>query len=608
NRKLYSVMMPKKNIMRRCVMVEGPKYVDNSILELLWRLGVPQAFRRGFNIPWETQNGMVLIAPKAKYKPAGYVYRLFSGKANQELHKQKSTTLRAYNRLLAIQDFLDGIDERIARKSQGFDPNRLFLYDEKMLSSARLKYWSGDVKVTNIVNEILKLADEISSTVASWYETAKNLRDDTKTQVEFLDLKNGDNSKAFLNDNTDILEDKNDFVIEDVDKTSDFESEKLESDASVILSQVSIPSLFENITILTLAHHFSGNVNHSRWAANLIRTFLLSSYGIQEKIMDSQVPSNDYNHLDTINEEGYGFPYLNKIPRAIPKYKSALFRHSKDLFDVDPSSFLDSCRLLYRAKAITHKEYIEIRLLASCWLEILLNSPKGIEISINPDHRGTLYDLQVISLAGFLDDVRLYLRVTNRVRMRIAKHFYVDSDAPVASPMTQINEIIYVNNEIRQGRIQSDDFEDSVFKYSTLNLQYWILLTRINQNVGIGPDLWQYVSHDGKQLSRAIIGHLGKYSKNFENTTSLLPLLYITRTAFLHSGKKLGITYNCEEHKKMEYSPENFQQFMKNLDGKKGNTEKIKLMLLCEGDLIENDVNVDPRKTGLPPLWMLGVA
>ncbi|CAG8734282.1 16766_t:CDS:2, partial [Acaulospora morrowiae] len=426
---------------------ENMRYGRRSKLEMLWRLGVPTP-RRMLNkpsVPWEIQDVSYLTPPQKKYKTVGWIFRLFSGQASLE----ESGMLRAFSRLLAIQDFLDGIDERIARVNQKFNPNRLSLYDEKKLSRARLDYWTGRQEVSKIVDVMIDRANEIVSSIGDRYKLNDALPVDSNNLIKFLELKEdrdfGDDvSKSSEKDTSSTSIDGHETVKlspTNIDPQPEGfhknEFGQYISTTPTTPPNFSTASLFENVTTLTLAHYFSGNVRYSRWAANLIRSFILSSYGICEQ--DELTITSYKNNSDSTNNEGYGFPHLNKIPRIVPKFKrkhdielndhsnSSIFPY--DLIDTDPSHFLDACRLLYRTKSLTHNEYIDLQQFASLWLEYLINSQEGVERALQPDHRGTLYDLQVLSLSGFTDDVRLYLRVTNRIRMRIGKQFYVPDEA-----------------------------------------------------------------------------------------------------------------------------------------------------------------------------------
>ncbi|CAG8517129.1 12403_t:CDS:2 [Dentiscutata erythropus] len=450
---------------------ENMRYGRRSKLEMLWRLGVPTPSRFIARpvIPWESNenvhNTPSNYTSKNLYMKVGWVFRLFSGQASQELNQKESGALRAFNRLLAIQDLIDGIDERIARTHKNFNPDRLFLYDESSLSNARIKYWSGDEKITRIVDVMLNRADEITSEVSDLHKVDDSLSINTK-------------------------EDK-------------------------------ITLLEYNDTCL------------------------------------------DCNLFD----EGYGFPYLNKIPRTIPKNSessSVFYKIPKDIFETDPSHFLDSCKLLYRIKALTHREYTELQALASYWLEYLISSPEGTSTGRKPDHRGTLYDLQILSLSGFIDDIRLHSRVSNRLRMRIGKQFYIARDVSLtnAAKISQPYEMMII------------------------------------QNVRVSNDLWLYKSKDGQKLSKAIMSHLNKYEGQKKQGLFLLkPLMYIAHTAHKISSKL------SQRNNENEY----FQRILKKF------SEKYSFDY---SDEPEERENIDSyvglgnriKKNGIPPFWMFGIA
>ncbi|CAG8736936.1 13192_t:CDS:1, partial [Cetraspora pellucida] len=415
-------------------------------MEMLWRLGVqtPTKFIARPVIPWEKNyDDFSNHTIENRYMTVGWVYRLFSGQASQELNHREAGAFRAFNRLLAIQELIDGVDERIARNHKSFSPDHLFLYNETSLSNARLKYWSGDEKITRIIDVMIDHAEEIISTISDFYGV-DDLTIKSSIQIEFLKFKTDSELNLFDNDS---------------------------NESPVHITSTS--QLFKNITTLTLADYFSGNSSYARWAANLVRTFLLSSYSIGQ---EDKITFSEYNDTcftcNATFDEGYAFPYLNKIPRTIPKFiqnsdsnkdSSVFYKIPKDIFETDPSYFLDSCKLLYRLKALTHREFIELKALASYWLEYLITSPEGTSIARKPDHRGTLYDLQILSLSGFIDDVRLYLRVSNRLRMRIGKQFYIAHDASLtnAAKISQPYEMMYVKNLIRNKKIKSSTYEDN---------------------------------------------------------------------------------------------------------------------------------------------------
>ncbi|CAG8752738.1 13288_t:CDS:1, partial [Acaulospora morrowiae] len=205
-------------------------------------------------------------------------------------------------------------------------------------------------------------------------------------------------------------------------------------------------------------------------------------------------------------------------------------------------------------------------------------------------------------------------------------------------------------------------YENEKFRYSSLNLQYWMLTARLIQNVGIGSDLWGYKTK-GLKLSTVMMGHMGKYSNRkstleyiinnsningvrdynldeaninekddedgmktetvdssgdsvtpqmsslsfTENDVFILkPLISIAQAAHESDDKRLGIRHeHGDEH---DY----FQQYIKNFD------DKMKLMNenlesvghKDERKILDNTLGIgkESRERGIPPFWMFGVA
>ncbi|CAG8502516.1 9268_t:CDS:2 [Dentiscutata erythropus] len=531
---------------------ETMRYGRRSKLEMLWRLGVPSTSKSSdrSSYPWEFHDSYK--SKSVHYKKIGWVFRLFSGQASQELNKKEAGSLRAYNRLLAVQELIDSIDERIARKIQGFDPLRLLLYDENLLSQARFNFWLEVPDVVEIVQVLIKRADEILSTTINLFESIHDDQEDENTRVNFMKIK-----KSSLHRPVELI-------------TPD--------------------SFFENVTTLALAHYFSNDEKYAIWAANLIRTFILSSYAIENRD-DFDVTTSHNSDFDSDNVEGYDFPNTNKLPRIIPRIFNSDSLFSTNITDSDPSFFLDACRLLYRTNIFTHKEYINLRMFAFDWLDILINS----KITRKPDHRSIMLDLRILSLAGFVDDLRLYLRIVNRVRMRIGNQFHISSNSSTQE-IKQNYEIMFVQNLLNTSKIKSSDYDENIFHYTSLNLQYWLLLIRAVQNGRCGPDIWQYTAKDGQKISRATMEHLKLYANKMHD----ISLIHIAKTAYMINKSK-RCTWK-EPKEEIEY----FQN-LTNID-----IDNMNVIFGNRSDDKELNTRIglgnEARRRGLPPFWMLGVA
>lgn len=173
---------------------EAMRYGRRSKLEILWRLGaIP--YSRALDrrtLPWEFADrhhitadtwGSIPGAPgthwhsvvhhshdHGDFQPwveanpargplafakAGWVYRLFSGHKSQEQHSTQAITLRNVNRIKGIIAFLERLDDRIARGTEGclsdsepgthcgFSAERLWNFEHNAVERLRQKYRIG---------------------------------------------------------------------------------------------------------------------------------------------------------------------------------------------------------------------------------------------------------------------------------------------------------------------------------------------------------------------------------------------------------------------------------------------------------------------------------
>ncbi|KAF9911122.1 hypothetical protein EC991_004676 [Linnemannia zychae] len=393
------------------------RYGRRSKLELLWRLG---ALERGKiskpSVSWEPREREP-IPDKADFKTVGWVFRLFSGKRSQEENTRQSAAIRAYNRLLAIQDLIDGIDERIARKT--FRSNDLLVYKDDILMANRQKYWVGESGVTRMVNELQSKADGVLSTRLNLLK---------KASAEDLIIYPADGLGKPI-----------------IPKSA---PSPINEDGSSKV--ITLQGLYDEVTTLTLAHYFTGNETFARAAANIVRTTLLQEH-------DQYAPVHPTTEeTGYLLDHGYSFPALNRLPRVIPKKEGILASRPlltipKDLLKADTMpAFLDSVRMLHRIHVLTQNEYIQLSLVFSTWLEHLVNSPEGIMYAKQGDHRSSFMDLHVAALAAITDDVRLFLRVVNRCRMRVGRQFMIIQDSKIKMPF----ENAYATRQSMAGLLQ----------------------------------------------------------------------------------------------------------------------------------------------------------
>ncbi|KAG0366130.1 hypothetical protein BGZ54_005768 [Gamsiella multidivaricata] len=393
------------------------RYGRRSKLELLWRLGALERSKISKpSVSWEPKEREP-IPDKADYRTVGWVFRLFSGKRSQEENTRQSAAIRAYNRLLAIQDLIDGIDERIARKT--FRSNDLLVYKDSVLRANRQKYWVGEPGVATMVQELQSKACHVLSRRANLLK---------KASAEDLIIFPADaQGKPIIPPSSPLT-------------VSEDGSSKV----------ITLQGLYNEVTTLTLAHYFTGNETFARAAANIVRTTLLQE---NDQHVAVHPTAEDTGYL---LDHGYSFPALNRLPRVIPKKEGVLNARPlltipKDLLTADTMpSFLDAVRMLHRIHVLTQNEYIQLTLVFSTWLEHLVNSPEGILYAKQGDHRSSFMDLHVAALAAVTDDVRLFLRVVNRCRMRVGRQFMVVQDGKIKMPF----ESAYATRQSMAGLLQ----------------------------------------------------------------------------------------------------------------------------------------------------------
>ncbi|KAI8064281.1 alginate lyase-domain-containing protein [Gilbertella persicaria] len=467
------------------------RYGRRSKLELLWRLGALENRRLNRpTVPWEPTE-RPYSKDKGNFKNIGWVFRLFSGNPSQEENKKEASSIRAFNRLMAIQSSLDSLDENIARTK--FHHDKLFLYNEKSMNQVRYDRWMNNGEVGFAIEQLEKKADLI-------------LEESQKRLAPISSATDKEDGLPF-----DTVPEKDE-----------------------------LGPLSQNVTILTMANYFTGNEKYGRGAANLIRVHFLNEYAVEDEdeYNSARRIPDDSHLLDFLSDQGYYFPSLSRISHVVPKYSNNRILNTSDLTKTDVSSLLDCIRMLRHMQALTHKEYIDLQAITAEFLEYLVTSPTGIHLAQMTDHRGVLYDLQITAMAAFTDDVRLFLRVANRCRMRIGKQFREDGSQPYEESSTR-------------GRLLSSNIEmdkqvewRAMLHYETLNLQYWTLLTRGIQNAGIAKDIWHYTAANQGQISHSVVAHLKKNSDALPSLTAgdaafvksrLQPLAYMAQAAFSHS-------------------------------------------------------------------------
>ncbi|KAG0020001.1 hypothetical protein BGZ80_004912 [Entomortierella chlamydospora] len=655
------------------------RYGRRSKLELLWRLG---ALERGKiskpSVSWEPKERDP-IPDKADFKTVGWVFRLFSGKKSQEENTRQSAAIRAYNRLLAIQDLIDGIDERIARKT--FRSHDLLVYKDSILRANRQKYWVGESGVGTMVNELQSKACQVLSRRVNLLK---------KASAEDLILYPSDSQGKPI-----IPPSSPSTVNED-------------GSSKVITLQ----GLYDEVTTLTLAHYFTGNETFARAAANIVRTTLLQEH---DQHVAAHPSTEDTGYL---LDHGYSFPALNRLPRVIPKKEGSLNSRPlltipKDLLKADTMpAFLDAVRMLHRIHVLTQNEYIQLNLVFSTWLEHLVNSPEGILYAKQGDHRvvnrcrmrvgrqfmvvqdgkikmpfesayatrqsmagilqpgGPAADVTGQELAGMYldeenDDLDLSLDQSisrprdlgsmikgsvmsnkdSRPNSETQANAPDDEDEYQRKQRPQANSDIkddegdgstpYSQQKQSQTQVASstpplvaDGNAEPMYtvselteRYSTLNLQYWTLLTRMvdNTEMASAPDLWRHRSKRGYRLGDIVRNYVRQdhYRSSGLRKATMDALLYTARANYDHipprslitleestssNGRKSVGASSSSSSRPFNPANEGILEW-----GNLGLEANIFEALVRDEQDLKDSLGGSLPGTGVPPFWMLGV-
>ncbi|KAJ3389204.1 hypothetical protein HDU92_001143 [Lobulomyces angularis] len=412
------------------------RYGRRSKLELLWRLGIQKApegmWKSKSSFSWETETKNI-SADFGKFGVGGFVMRLFSGSSEQEMKSSKSAGKRAHSRVIGIQNLIDSIDESIGRNRLDF--KKMAFYDEISLQKERLTLWSMRENSEDVDKRVV---DKIKSIFS---ESKKILEETDKYFDNSIDFENSDkHSDAHL-------ERKNVIPLATVvqwiwnDKVpltvnNKFKNEYLQ-DIQKVLNQ---------IQTLSLAWFYDGDGKWAIRAGNLLRLFLIDSAVMAESSWGALITTSGTIFHNSLNEkiDSFGGDEIALESTPLPHI----------LHNLDITPVLDGIRLLtYRAKVFTKTEQSKIKQLFSGFLEFLTRHPLGFNASKQKNSAGVQWELQVASLALFLDDMRDFLKIAHRSKL-IAGGYHMDLVNLAANSEFSQNANMYIKNCINSQPFQ----------------------------------------------------------------------------------------------------------------------------------------------------------
>lgn len=394
------------------------RYGFNPKVDLLRRLKVPGPWERWPDVPWE--KGVFRLSDEAgKFRNSGWVARLSSGAAESENVQNK----RYLARINGIIRMLSSLDERVLRTR--FRHEDLIFYDESVLSASRLAWGNNQPNASSAIDELIATAQSLLG--AGPYSVTK------KTSMP----PSGD-KHDYLNPAPYWWKDPDQAgVTAEMHDGKRLQENELYSPESNKYDRTRLQLLFDQTMILALAWYFSDEKKYAEHAAFLIRTWFLDpATRMNPHLKYAQIRLGEKDE-----QLGYGII------------------ETKDLY-----FFLDAVRLVSRSGKLSHSEQEQFRQWCREFLAWLLNSSQGRRVFMAQNNQGTYYDLQVASLAAFLDDAQTLLQILRISCMRAAQQFLPDGRQP--------EELKRTNS----------------LHYSVFNLQGWFNLSRIARKADMG--LW----------------------------------------------------------------------------------------------------------------------
>ncbi|KAK4057592.1 hypothetical protein OIO90_001237 [Microbotryomycetes sp. JL221] len=413
---------------------EAMRYGRRSKLELLWRLGaIP--YSRGLDrrtMPWEFADrhhvtadswgsipgaqGTAMDSPVHQphtngdtddgaepnphrgplaFAKAGWVYRLFSGHASQERKDVQAVTLRNVNRIKGIINFLEKLDDKVARGKEGcladeedtedcgFSPDRLWNFNVETLDYFKMQLNAGESEAVRRLDQFEQLIQPglrllMKASKGGW---RLNDLDATWSGMQALHLA----MAAYLTDNSTYSEVATDMI------------------ANRFVKQIPL------------------------------------YYRTNPKSSLNQNVDEVAEHIVSENGNGYVFPPPLPENGHTPVSWNAAMGHRVSASDIpqlpfepmqfDPTYLLDAVRLLTHQETPKHDNTFAasrkaLRPMFVAHLNYLLYHPLGVSVSRHPasPEDGAHYDAKLAALSAYLDDTRLLGRIANRARLRMPSH------------------------------------------------------------------------------------------------------------------------------------------------------------------------------------------
>lgn len=414
-------------------------------VELFWRLGIPGKWDNWKDDSWD-QKRRPLSNEAFQFGEAGWVARLFSGMSSLELDNKKSFKQRGLARTEAIINTIRYQDKM--NSGNDGDTNKPIFYELDLILKEYKQQRTEDG--LSPYRQLISDAEDALSrgpfTVIdkTTLPPSGNLNDYWHPAPYWWPNPKTKDGLPYIHRDG-----------ERVPGTRMYESKSEKYD------RTRLQRVFDDSIALALAWYVTGEKKFAIHGARILERFFVNP-------KTKMTPHLNYSQVRMGRNKNQGF--------------STGIIEMKDMY-----YYLDAVRILNLSGAISKEVFNSFKDWLSTYLDWLLKSPQGKKEKQADNNHGIYYDLQVASIAGFLNKHSILFETLVRAQSRIVCHFATDGSQP---------------NELKR---------TTTAHYCCFNLQGWINMAILASHWG--TNLWAYKATNGACLTKAVewlLSHIGK--------------------------------------------------------------------------------------------------
>lgn len=441
-------------------------------VELLKKLGVPGVWDKWVLRlhPWDKKRS-TFSADRYMYNTCGWVARLNSGNKKAE----SSLLERRVDRDKGIVECLKAVDISLLRER--FRPEKLAFYEEYHLKAIRQAFANGEKEYHDMINELSARADSFLSN-GPYSVVNKTSIPPSGDLHDYLHPA----PYSWPNPNN---PDGLPYIFKDGERAPGTRLYEKESEK---YDRTSLQRMFDETTILSLAYFFTGQLQYAEKAVSFIRTWFV----------DENTRMNPHLKYAQIQ------PGVNN-----DKGSCLGLIETKDFY-----FFLDAVRMVSKSGFWTEADENAMKAWCREFLYWLINSEQGKRERQVQNNHGLCYDLQVASLAAYLNDLSVLYDISITASARLMEHIDIKGRQP---------------RELKR---------KVAFHYCAFNLQSWLNIAFLLENT-IGYDLWHFSPGGRGSIEKALHWLLPYYKEEWPykqiekfDRERLIPLFLIGQTRY----------------------------------------------------------------------------